>query len=191
MTNLPPETQNKLRLDALNFSYSGDIEAVAYILNAAKEQIDQLFHPGYAEANPELLSGFMQSAIRMNTHIGAGTIEDAANKIVEGLYVLSESIKEPNKAQRRDSLIEELEVELQKARQASVTSMLGQLRLREAVLLYVGHDANNFIQQITETFGVEIASAVEVSLFTLDNAPVSSDVKEALRVACHGGMHRW
>ena len=57
------------------------------------------------------------------------------------------------KIQRQDRFIAELQAELQRARQASVDAMLGQLRLREAVLLYVGQDVDNFAQQIAENFG--------------------------------------
>lgn len=42
------------------------------------------------------------------------------------------------KIQRQDRFIAQLQADLEIARQASVDNMLGQLRLREAVLLYVG-----------------------------------------------------
>jgi hypothetical protein len=38
--------------------------------------------------------------------------------------------------------------------------MLGQLRLREAVLLYVGQDPDSFAKQIAENFGSEVARAM-------------------------------
>lgn len=95
------------------------------------------------------------------------------------------------KIQRQDRFITELQAELQRARQTSVETMLGQLRLREAVLLYVGQDADNFTQQIAEKFGGDVARAVSGSLFVLDNAPVPSGVQEALRTACDHGMNRW
>ncbi|MBV5676216.1 hypothetical protein [Zoogloea sp.] len=95
------------------------------------------------------------------------------------------------KIQRQDRFIAELQAELQRARQASVDAMLGQLRLREAVLLYVGQDADNFAQQIAEKFGSEVARAVSASLFVLNNAPVPSSTRDALRTACNHGMSRW
>jgi len=95
------------------------------------------------------------------------------------------------KIQRQDRFIAELQAELQRARQASVETMLGQLRLREAVLLYVGQDADNFAQQIAETFGSNVARAVSNSLFVLDNAPVPPDVRETIRKATNHGMDRW
>jgi len=93
--------------------------------------------------------------------------------------------------QQQERLIAQLQADLQLARQASVETMLGQLRLREAVLLFVGQDADNFTQQITEAFGSDIARAISNSLFVLDNAPVSANVQDALRAACNHGMNRW
>ena len=95
------------------------------------------------------------------------------------------------KIQRQERFIAELQAELQQARQASVETMLGQLRLREAVLLYVGQEADNFTQQLAESFGGEVARAVSNSLFVLDNAPVSSEAREAIRKATNHGMNRW
>lgn len=95
------------------------------------------------------------------------------------------------KIQRQDRFIAELQAELHQARQASVDAMLGQLRLREAVLLYVGQDADNFAQQIAESFGSDVARAVSNSLFVLDSAPVPSEVRESIRRATNRGMNRW
>jgi hypothetical protein len=95
------------------------------------------------------------------------------------------------KIQRQERFIAQLQTELQQARQASVDTMLGQLRLREAVLLYVGKDADNFTQQIAEIFGGDVARAVSHSLFVLDSAPVPSEVREAIRNATNHGMNRW
>jgi hypothetical protein len=95
------------------------------------------------------------------------------------------------KIQRQERFIAQLQADLEQARQASVDNMLGQLRLREAVLLYVGQDADHFAQQIAENFGSEVARAVSNSLFVLDNAPVPTEVREALRTATNHGMNRW
>ena len=95
------------------------------------------------------------------------------------------------KIQRQDRFIAQLQADLEIARQASVDNMLGQLRLREAVLLYVGQDADSFARQIAESFGGDVARAVSNSLFVLDNAPVSTEAREALRAATNHGMNRW
>ena len=52
------------------------------------------------------------------------------------------------KIQRQERFITQLQADLEIARLASVDNMLGQLRLREAVLLYVGQDADSFARQI-------------------------------------------
>ena len=95
------------------------------------------------------------------------------------------------KIQRQDRFIAQLQADLEIARQASVDNMLGQLRLREAVLLYVGQDADSFARQIAESFGGDVARAVSNSLFVLDNAPVPTEAREALRAATNYGMNRW
>ena len=95
------------------------------------------------------------------------------------------------RVQEQDRTIAELLVELQLAQQASIDNMLGQLRLREAVLLYVGRDVDGLATQLTEKFGSEVARAVLNSLFVLDNAPVTTEVREAVRKATNRGMNRW
>lgn len=95
------------------------------------------------------------------------------------------------KIQRQDRFITQLQADLEQARQASVVTMLGQLRLREAVLLFVGQDADRLVQQIAENFGSDVARAVRNSLFVLDNAPVSSEAREAIRKATNRGINRW
>lgn len=96
-----------------------------------------------------------------------------------------------DKVRYQERRIEELDAALRAARQASIHEMLGQLRLREAVLLYVGLDVDAFAKQLTEAFGGEIARSVSNSLFVLDNAPVPSEAREAIREATNHGMNRW
>lgn len=95
------------------------------------------------------------------------------------------------KIQRQASFIKQLEADLEQAQKTSVEKMLGQLRLREAVLLYVGQDLDNFKVQIAKAFGDEVAGAVSNSLFVLDTAPVPPEVREAIRKATNRGMNRW
>lgn len=96
------------------------------------------------------------------------------------------------KVSLQERMIERLQTELQQARQDSIEVMLGQLRLREAVLLYVGEEsADAFEKGIAETFGSEVARYVSNSLFVLNNAPVTPAVREAFRTATNCGMTRW
>lgn len=126
-----------------------------------------------------------------NTEIDAANPDIPSNRgqAMSSGDVVIETLTE--KIQRQDRFIAELQAELQRARQASVDAMLGQLRLHEAVLLYVGQDVDNFAQQIAENFGSDVARAVSNSLFVLDNAPVPSEVREAIRKATNHGMNRW
>lgn len=92
------------------------------------------------------------------------------------------------KVERQDRFIKELQSELDQARNASVDTMLGQLRLRGAVLMYVGHQSvEGFERQIFEAFGAGIAGAVSTSLFVLDNAPLSPEARTMVRKAIQSG----
>lgn len=107
----------------------------------------------------------------------------ATNEIV--LETLTEKI------QQQARLIAGLQAELQRARQASLESMLGPLRMREAVLLYVGKDADHIAQHFAQEFGSDITGAVLRHLFLLDNAPMQPEQREAFRKAMNHGMTRW
>lgn len=96
-----------------------------------------------------------------------------------------------DKIEQQERTIADLRVELERVRQASIDTMLGQLRLREAVLLYIGQDTDCFAKTIAELFGKDAAWAVMTSLFVLDNAPVEPNVREAMRIAANHGMNRW
>jgi hypothetical protein len=96
------------------------------------------------------------------------------------------------KIQRQATRIAALEAELRGASSASVHVMLGQLRARQANLLYVGTGhVDGFIREIADEFGSEVATSVSNSLFVLDNAPVSFGVRDALRSAIKQGLNRW
>lgn len=95
------------------------------------------------------------------------------------------------KIQHQDSLLITLEDRLERARRSSVVHMLAWLRRREALLLYVGQDADDLTRQLVQEFGGEIAMAVSCSLFILDNAPVPVNVRDAFRTACNHGSERF
>lgn len=93
---------------------------------------------------------------------------------------------------RQERFIEQLQVDLEQAREASVDRILGQLRRRETVLLHVGRDANKMLAEIDEEFGGhDVVRAVTKHLFVLDNAPVPPEVRESLRAAANRAMNRW
>ena len=110
-------------------------------------------------------------------------MSEPANAIVE--RTLTETV------QRQERLIQQLTEELRQARNVSPRTLLGQLRLRETILLYVGNDGMKLTADLTECFGHDAMRDVSNYLFVLDNAPVSADVKDAIRKATNHGMNRW
>lgn len=96
-----------------------------------------------------------------------------------------------NEALVVDVLTKHLVQELQEARNASVGHMLGELRLREAVLLYVGTDAASFDKRFRDDFGIELQTTTLRHLFVLDCAPISDTIREDFRAAFNHGMNRW
>lgn len=125
--------------------------------------------------------------------MGALSLDDVLKNCPTTLPLKNDVVAETlvERIQRQQRLIDELRSELQDVREASVVTMLGQLRLREALLLYVGQDTDTFVKQLAENFGSDIARAVSNSLFVLENAPVSRECREAIRQAANHGMNRW
>lgn len=95
------------------------------------------------------------------------------------------------KIQRQERWIEQLQAELHEARLAAAHTLLPWIRLREAVLLYIGQDPDNFAMQITENFSAEIAGTVSRNLFVLDRAPLPVAVRDAVRRAANHGSFTW
>ena len=96
------------------------------------------------------------------------------------------------KIRRLERFVAELQDELQRTRAATLDAMLGQLRLREAVLLYVGtEDAARFSERLHCEFGSEVANQTLRHLFVLNNAPLPEGQRESLRAVFDHGMSRW
>jgi hypothetical protein len=96
------------------------------------------------------------------------------------------------KIQRLERFVAELQDELQRTRAATLEVMLGPLRLREAVLLYVGtQDADRFSEQLHREYGSEVANQVLHHLFVLNNAPLPEEQRESFRAVFDHGMSRW
>lgn len=85
-----------------------------------------------------------------------------------------------------------LQEELQRARSESLNAMLGPLRLKEIVLVYLGDESRG---QITERMAKEYGSAVATEttrhLFVLGASPLSEEQRQAVRSAANHGMNRW
>lgn len=91
------------------------------------------------------------------------------------------------KIERQDAHIDQLQAELQRAREASAASVLGQLRLREAVLVYLGADPAALEHQLSRTLGSAVTQDALRHLVLLDDAPAA---REELRRLINGGVTR-
>ena len=95
------------------------------------------------------------------------------------------------KIQSQERRIALLEQELLTARKASVDAMLGQLRLRETVLVHVGKDADAFKEKLAQDYGSDMALHVAKHLFNMNNAPVPIECRDTMLNAFNHGMNRW
>jgi hypothetical protein len=88
------------------------------------------------------------------------------------------------KIKRQQYLIARLQEELRLAQAASIATVLGDLRLRRAILIYVGNDVVKFEQELRVQFGVDVTQNVLRHLHELDKAPLAHGVREAMRTLC-------
>lgn len=95
--------------------------------------------------------------------------------------------------QRLEATIARLQEELAQAEAGAVMAgVMGELRARAAILLYVGTKTPDALrQEFMEAFGVNVAQQAMRHLFYLNNAPVSPLVLNEMRTAFDGGMSRW
>jgi hypothetical protein len=69
--------------------------------------------------------------------------------------------------------------------------MLGPLRLREAVLVYVGRaGGRNFIEHIADEFGGAFAREVNRHLFDLNSVPLDPIMLDIMRIAISGAIRK-
>lgn len=95
------------------------------------------------------------------------------------------------KIQRLEQQVKTLNADLRAAKTAAITPMLGQLRMREVVLLYIGNqDTRTLEEKLCEEFG-PLANDCMRHLYDLNNAPFGRDTQETLRAAFNHGMRRW
>lgn len=95
------------------------------------------------------------------------------------------------KIEALERTVSRLQTELHEARESSIHNMVGQLRLHEAVLLYVGPDVTTFVEQLEQEYGNDTASRIASNLFNLHTAPVSQYTRDAMSRAINHGMGRW
>lgn len=95
------------------------------------------------------------------------------------------------KIEELERTVSRMRTELHNARESSIHNMVGALRLREAVLLYVGSDVTTFVVQLEQEYGKDVASGIASNLFNLHTAPVSEYTRDAMSRAINHGMDRW
>jgi hypothetical protein len=116
--------------------------------------------------------------------VGTRVGSNMTNEVVE--RVLAEKIEHLEKR------VKQLESALREAESITLESTLGPLRAREAILLYVGHGtADDCYVEVAAGMGVKVARAASQHLFVLNNAPLHSGEREALREVFKGGMSRF
>lgn len=85
-----------------------------------------------------------------------------------------------------------LQEELQRARTESLNAMLGPLRLKEIVLVYLGEESRDQItERLAKEYGSAIAAEAARHLFILGASPLSDEQRQAVRSAANRGMNRW
>jgi hypothetical protein len=106
------------------------------------------------------------------------------NEVVE--HVLVEKIE------HLENRVKYLESALRAAEAVTLEATLGPLRLRQAVLLYVGAGTSEeFCRKLAPDMGIEVARAASEHLFVLNNAPLPDAERDAFRVVFENGMNRW
>lgn len=88
--------------------------------------------------------------------------------------------------------VAELQGRLQQAQASAMGAMLGPLRLRSTVLLYLGkEDMASYSERLARDFGTDAMDTIAQHLFDLNNVPLAAEGKEALRAAMNYGIQRW
>lgn len=96
------------------------------------------------------------------------------------------------KVSELELLITDLQNELRRAQESSVPHILGQLRLREILLLYVGDNKNDELgERLAQEYGTEISNLIIKNIFMLNNAPIPDSGRETMRTAFNHGNCRW
>lgn len=151
---------------------------------------------GVPEATAQAVLGNCTTTLPMRADFGHGQSEHRMliGKTREGMSAAPNTIVErslTDTIQRQERHIQFLTDELKRARADAPDMVLGQLRLRETILLHVGGNSDKLIAGLKSCLSDEAIRVVENYVFVLDNAPVSADVKAAIREAANHGMNRW
>lgn len=92
---------------------------------------------------------------------------------------------------RLENRVKYLEAELNLAREQSLESTLGYLRLHQVVFVSFGQNPDELWETLAKNYGADYAHILMRHLFFLDNAPLSIKQKSDLKTAFNGGNTRW
>lgn len=85
-----------------------------------------------------------------------------------------------------------LQDELERARATTLGAMLGPLRLRQIVLLYIGtEDTVQFVENLSRDFGSWAVNQAIRHLFVLNNAPGTNEQREQFRAMFDNGLTKF
>jgi hypothetical protein len=96
------------------------------------------------------------------------------------------------KTQRLENQVKQLESALRAAEAVTLEATLGPLRLRQAILLYVGTGtADEFWRERAADMGVDVATVASQHPFILNNVPLPDANRDALRAVFSNDASPW
>lgn len=105
------------------------------------------------------------------------------------------SVAEQAVAEKVEALerqVANLQAELARTRAMSLGGMLGPLRLRQIVLLYVGKEnASQLVETLSQDFKPSEVNQAIRHLWLLNNAPCTDEQREQFRAMFNNGMSKF
>lgn len=97
-----------------------------------------------------------------------------------------------DKIAQLESQVAQLQSLLENERRATLGAMLGPLRAREIVLLYIGTgDSSGLVERLSRDFGPREVNEATRHLFVLNQAPCSDQKREEFRALFNNGMTKF
>ena len=91
------------------------------------------------------------------------------------------------KIRNLEGQIEFLREQLDQSRTKEIERVIGRLRLRELLFLYVGDDVEKLAKDLEKEFG-ETAAQIFRHMFMLDNVCITEEQRDAVKVALNHGL---
>jgi hypothetical protein len=92
---------------------------------------------------------------------------------------------------RLENRVKLLEAELNLAREQSLESTLGHLRMHQVVFVSFGQNPDALWNTLATVYGSDYTNTLMRHLFFLDNAPLSIEQKLDIKKAFNSGNTRW